>query len=198
MIRKIILISTLIFLTSCRVVSSAEIENKIQDKNSTVLPLLITENEIRKISNDFKWESITSEQKMVDLAADEQIPYEMASRMYRGYYQNPDDFITVWHTIVKYEKLIDQSNTEPLKFGVEDNDISDTYFPDITSSGQVSSQCVIYRNMSHICRANTVYTQIESNIYISTLRSYDQEVLSKWLNLIVDTVEERILIEDVK
>jgi hypothetical protein len=178
-------------LTSCSLLNrGVQVDNKYQNENSKVISLLVSEKELSTASNDFVWESIRSEQEQSSQN------YELASRMYRGYYQTSDNNITIWHTVRTYNQPINISNLPSLEFGVSVEDITSIFSPKIETVSPVTTQCIVYRKVGQVCKVNIVYSHTESDLYLSTAKYYPEETLSAWLNSIVISVESRILAQD--
>jgi len=191
---KLLVLGMAILLTSCQ--SSVYTKNNYQNENSELIPLLLTEEELSEIFNQFVWVSILSSQEQSVPDPGTSTPYELCARKYRGYYQTSESYITVWHTVTSYDVPIDTNRPIPLVGSVSEDRITSSYVPEITSSGFVTSKCVIVRKSGQVCEVNVQYNYVESNIYISTAKDYGEEVLSNWLNAIVSAVEPQIVSQD--
>jgi hypothetical protein len=193
-----IVLGSLLLVTSCSLLNrTPQIDDRFQDQNSKIIPLLITSDELAAISKDFAWMSIMSEQEQYPQSLGTPRPVELASRMYRGTDMTSDSYITIWHTITKYGQPIDIGEPPLLEFGVAEEDVTDRYSPQIDTSGIVISDCLVYRAAGQSCKVEITYRYIESNLYLSTEKLYQEETLSEWLNAIVAFVEPRILSQDI-
>ncbi len=194
MCKKLLILVVVILLTSCQ--PSVYVKNSYQDENSALIPLLLTKEELSEISNQFAWVSILSSQEQNVADPNTSAQNELSSRKYRGYYQTSDSYVTVWHTVTRYDIPIDTNRLIPLVGSVSGERITSSYVPDVTSSGFVISKCVIVYKAGQVCEVDIRYKYIESNIYISTVMDYGEKAMSNWLNVIISAVEPRIVLQD--
>ena len=193
----LLVLGLLILLAFCKPSTLPRIKNTYQNPDSELIETLLTEQELSEISKEFAWYSILSKQKQNVLDPDTSTNYELSDRMYRGYFQNSDNSVTVWHTITKYVIPIDKNKLTLLELGgALDNGVTSTYIPNIVTSGIVTSKCVTLHQTREICEVDIKYNYVESNIYLSTVIDYEEEVLSNWLNAMVSATEPRIMLED--
>src|SRR5512138_3311655 len=140
MIKKtLVIFGLLILLTSCRfnmhpVKRTIDYENR----KSELIKALLTEKEISNISNDFYWHDIIFTQKQF-LDPDTSSHYENVQSAFFGNFQNSDQTVMLFHSINKYDSLLDKNRpTEFLLSGYEDLYGVTNYIPDISASGVVA------------------------------------------------------------
>jgi hypothetical protein len=199
MIKKFLMIfGLLIFLTSCKLnIHPAQRITDYENPKSELIKALLTEKEVSKISSDFYWHDIIFTQNQY-LDPDASSPYENAQSAYFGNFQNSDQSVMLFHTINKYNSLIDKNRpTVFLLSGYEDLYGVTSYIPDISASGVVASKCVVItKEARQICDIHVKYNYIESDVNITT-RHLGKEAIAKWLNAIVLAVEPRIIAQDL-
>jgi hypothetical protein len=199
MIKKILVIFGLLILsTSCRL--NIHPVNRVidyKDPKSELIKALLTEKEISNVSSDFYWRDIILTQTQY-LDPDTSSPYENVQSAYFGNFQNSDQTVMLFHTINKYNSLIDKNKpTVFLLSGYEDLFGVTSYLPDILVSGVVASKCVVItEEAKQICDVQVKYNYIESDVNITT-HNIGKEATSKWLNAIVLAVEPRIMAQDL-
>jgi len=192
---KFLVSSLVILLASCQ--PNVSINSSYEDENSELIPLLVTDEELSKISNQLKWVSILSMQEKSVLSTEPPNNNELASRKFRGYYQTSDNYVTIWQTVTRYNTQIDVNQLTPqLLGGVANESIISSYIPDIIASGHIQSKCVILSKSERVCEVDIQYEYVELNIYFSMIQDYGDGLLTNWINGIIATVEPRILLQD--
>jgi len=194
---SLIILGLSILLVSCKFRSNPRVENSYENPDSDLIETLLTEQELSEISNEFSWHSILSKQSQSVLDPDTSSYYEVSDRMYRGYFQNSDQLVTIWHTIMRYDTSIDKNKLTTLEFvGAFDNDVTSTYIPNIGTSAVATPKCITLRQTRQICEVDVKYNYIESIIYLWTDNLDGEDILSDWLDAIVSAVEPRIVLQD--
>lgn len=198
MIRKILVnLGLLLLLTACRLnIHPVNRTTHYEDPKSELIKALLTEKEISDVSSDFYWHDIIRTQNQ-SLDADTSSHYEKAQSAFFGNFQNPDQTVMLFHTLNKYNSLIDKNRpTLFLLSGYEDFYGVTGYIPEISASGAVVSKCVVIaKEAKQICDVHVKYNYIESDVNLTT-RIIGKEVTLKWLNAIVSAVEPRIMAQD--
>lgn len=199
MIKNIpIIFGLLILLTSCGLnIHPVNRTIDYKDPKSELIKALLTEKEISNVSSDFYWHDIILTQSQYP-DPETSSPYENVQGAYFGNYQNSDQTVMLFHTINKYNSLIDKNKpTVFLLSGYEELYGATSYLPDISASGVVASKCVVIaEEAKQVCDVHVKYNYIESDVNLTT-RNIGREVISKWLNAMVLAVEPRILAQDL-
>jgi hypothetical protein len=193
-----VIVGLLILLTSCRFnIRPAHRTIDYEDPKSELIKTLLTEKDISNISQDFLWHDMIFTQGQ-ELDPDSSSQYENAQSAFFGSFQNSDQTVMLFHTINKYNSLIDKNKpTIFLLSGYETLTGVTTYIPDVSASGLVASKCIVIpKEAKRVCDVHVTYNYTESGINLTTRNLGDEEILD-WLNTILVILEPRIIAQDV-
>jgi hypothetical protein len=196
MIKKnLMIMGLLILLTSCGLnTHPVKRMTDYKDPKSELIKALITEAEISNISSDFSWDEIIFTQNQYPDPGTTSA-YENVQGSFFGNFQNSDQAVMLFHTINKYNSLLDKN--KPTVFLLSGYDDAPNYIPDISASGVMAAKCVVItKEAKQICDIHVKYNYIESAINITTY-NIGKEETSKWLNAMVSAVEPQIMAQDL-